>query len=106
MSESNDSVSDDVRRLRYQLRKANKAIGRQGATIHLLRAEIAEVRQLNSRAERGELRAADRAVQRLETLLASAREEIVVLNEKLKEQDSNGLDTVYEGRLDDVINGE
>jgi len=82
-------LHDQNRRLRYQLKQANRNVGKQGATIHQLRADIAEVRQLNSRAERGEIRALDRQVSSLKVLLDSAREEISMLNEKLREQDSD-----------------
>jgi uncharacterized coiled-coil protein SlyX len=75
--------ADDIRRLRYLLKQTNKTVGKQGETIHRLRAEIAEVRQLNSRLDRGDLRYMDNRVHGLEILLASAREEISQLNEKL-----------------------
>ncbi len=58
---------NEVRKLRWRLRQANKMMGKQGDTIHNLRAELAEVRTLNSKLERGELR-------RLESLVRTVGE--------------------------------
>lgn len=82
------TLLNENRRLRYRLREANRNVGKQGQTIHVLRSELAEIRQLNSRIERGELRIADRNTHRLQVLLDVAREEISALYEKLAEQDS------------------
>lgn len=97
-------LTDDNRRLRHLLKQAHRSVGKQGQTIHTLRAEIAEVRQLNSRAERGDIRRLDRDVSRLNVLLASAREEIAALNEKLSEQ--GNLDDVYTGPLEGATSDE
>jgi septal ring factor EnvC (AmiA/AmiB activator) len=74
---------NEIRTLRYKLKQANRNVGKQGETIHKLRAELAEVRQLNSRIERGELRAYDKLTKLLSSELDMARNEIQRLNEKL-----------------------
>ncbi len=46
----------DLRELKFRLKQANRALGSTGERIHRLRAELAEVRELNSKIDRGELR--------------------------------------------------
>ena len=69
-------IDHEVRRLKYLLKQAHKTIGKQGDTIHHLRCELAEVRTLNSKIDRGELR-------RLEYLHPIALDVIRGLREKL-----------------------
>lgn len=77
-----------VREKQYRLTQAHKHIGKQGDTIHLLRAELAEVRELHSRIERGELRYMDRAIAKANAIILEAEARIAVLEEKLAEQES------------------
>ncbi len=56
----------EVRELRFRVKQLGRQNGHQGETIHRLRAELAEVRELHSRIERGQLRA-------LELLLTAER---------------------------------
>lgn len=65
-----------ARELRYKNRQLRKTCGKQGQTIHNLRAELAEVRALNSKLQRGELR-------RLERVTQEMLDEIEVLEQKL-----------------------
>lgn len=58
MSES----TQEVRELRWRIKQLNKQVGSQGDTIHRLRGELAEVRQLNSKIERGEIRYLQRQI--------------------------------------------
>lgn len=51
---------ESPRYLKYKNRTLAKQNGKQGETIHRLRAELAEVRSLNSRIDRGELRRLER----------------------------------------------
>lgn len=73
-----DWTNAEIRRLRYLLRQSNRNAGRMGDTIHRLRAELAEVRMLNSKLERGELRM-------LERRAAVQAQEIETLRRKLDE---------------------
>jgi len=61
--------SDEIRRLKFQLKRANATMGKQGSTIHQLRAELAEVRELHSKIQRGDLR-------RLELHLEAAEQQL------------------------------
>jgi hypothetical protein len=76
-----------IRELRYRLKQAHKSIGKQGETIHLLRAELAEVRSLNSRIDRGDLRSLDRGIAKANAIILEAEARIAVLEEKLAEHD-------------------
>lgn len=69
--------SHEVRKLRYQLTQANRAMGKQGQTIHLLRAEVAEVRELNSKIARGHLRILERQVVEMAAEIATLTEKLV-----------------------------
>lgn len=77
-----------IREKEYRVKQAHKHIGKQGDTIHLLRAELAEVRELHSRIERGELRYMDRAIAKANAIILEAEARIAVLEEKLAEQES------------------
>lgn len=71
-------MTDDakIRQLKWQNRQLAKTSGKQGQTIHQLRAELAEVRALIGKNERGELR-------RLERVTQEQLDEINVLEQKL-----------------------
>lgn len=68
-----------VRKLKYQLKTAHKTMGAQGQTIHSLRAELSEVRELNSKLDRAELRRLQRRERELMATVETLREE----NQKL-----------------------
>jgi hypothetical protein len=65
------------RELRYRNAQLRRTCGKQGTTIHLLRAELAEVRELNGKVERGDLR-------RLERFEATALEQFALDKERLE----------------------
>lgn len=73
--------SFELRHTKFRLRQAHKTIGKQGDTIHRLRADVAEVRELNSKLDRGELRRAERQVTDLEAEVEQLRKE----NKKLRD---------------------
>lgn len=50
------ALHNHVRHLEWRAKQNNKVMGRQGQTIHELRCEIAELRLLISKADRGALR--------------------------------------------------
>ena len=50
----------ELRELRFRLKQANRVMGSTGERIHQLRAELAEVRELNSKIDRGDLRRLER----------------------------------------------
>lgn len=54
--EGNQMSDHELREIKFRLKQANKALGQTGGRIHQLRAELAEVRALNSKVDRGELR--------------------------------------------------
>jgi len=66
------------RELRWQNRQLRKTCGRQGQTIHMLRAELAEVRALNSKLERGELRRQERVIEEQAETIARLKRKIKV----------------------------
>jgi hypothetical protein len=89
------SDTHEVRELRFKVKQLARQNGKQGQTIHQLRADLAEVRELGSKIERGELRRlqrfeeiakeqfkldksrlehADEAIQRLKEKLDAANE--------------------------------
>lgn len=81
-----DSVAKEpqwARELRYKTRQLRKTCGKQGQTIHNLRAELAEVRALNSKIERGELRRLERVTQEQDELLSAKDEAIAALEGKI-----------------------
>lgn len=55
--------SHELRELRWHKKQLSKQCGKQGQTIHSLRAELAEARSLISRAARGDLRTSERRIQ-------------------------------------------
>lgn len=71
------------RELRWKNSQLRKTCGKQGQTIHRLRAELAEVRELNSKIERGDLRRLERVVVEQAGHIASQTEIIKALEEKL-----------------------
>lgn len=73
------------------LRVANRIMGQQGDTIHVLRAEIAEVRSLSSKAERGDIRRLERDNEALQQDLALALNEIKTLRDKLDDGSEEDL---------------
>jgi len=78
--------TDQERRLKYQLKRANVTMGQQGQTIHTLRAELAEVRALNSKIERGELRRLERQVEDAREQLRQAHDSIASLRHRLMDR--------------------
>lgn len=82
-----DNVTDmahEIRLLKFRLKQANKVMGAQGETIHQLRCELAEVRDLNSKIERGDLRRSERALTVLRELLTKERAERIELGAQLQ----------------------
>lgn len=84
----------ELRELKFRLKQANRIIGTTGGRIYQLRAELAEVRLLNSKIDRGELRRLERqSVEwaeeraRYQIILADARKRIAELEEKLADND-------------------
>jgi septal ring factor EnvC (AmiA/AmiB activator) len=75
----------DLREAQYRLKQAHKTIGKQGRTIHTLRSELAEVRELHHKIERGVMRQLERQVDALTADLEAARNEIKALREQAKE---------------------
>lgn len=83
----------ELREVKFRLKQANKALGATGGHIHQLRAELAEVRELNSKVDRGDLRRLERqsaewAEERARLVEdgVNARRRIAELEEKLAEQ--------------------
>ena len=77
------SDTHEVRELRFKVKQLSKCCGKQGETIHLLRAELAEVRELNSKLERGELRRLERRAEALYVQLGNEMQANAALREKL-----------------------
>jgi len=72
--QAKQQVTQEIRELRWQNRQLRKMCGKQGQTIYLLRAELAEVRELNSKLERGELRRQERVIEeQAETIIRLKR---------------------------------
>lgn len=82
-------ADDDVRKLRWQLKQAHATLGKQGDTIHQLRSELAEVRSLNSKLERGELRRLESNARAREEDIASLTQQVGELTAMLTEQPIN-----------------
>lgn len=70
------SDTHEVRELRFKVKQLSKQNGSQGRTIHQLRADLAEVRELGSKIERGELR-------RLQRFEEMAKEQFKLDNARL-----------------------
>jgi chromosome segregation ATPase len=86
----------EIRELRFKLKQADdrlkqadKTIGRKGHAIHVLRSELAEVRELHHKIERGDIRSLERQVESLTKDLEKARQE----NKTLREQRKTGKES-------------
>lgn len=77
--------SHEVRELKFRLKQQRQQNGRQGQTIHRLRAELAEVRALNSKIERGELRHLERLLVGRDGQLQALGTRYLALNDEVKE---------------------
>jgi len=73
----------ELRELKFRLKQANKALGTTGERIHQLRAELAEVRELNSKIDRGDLRRLQNAEIQWREQFSRMAEQIKELEEKL-----------------------
>lgn len=82
----------ELRHLKHQLKRVNKTMGTQGQTIHLLRAELAEVRTLHSKIERGDLRRLERQVPELVGHNQQLLSQVTELTERLREAEANAID--------------
>jgi hypothetical protein len=80
------TTNQQVREARYRLRLANTKMAQMGTTIHRLRCELAEAREINGKIERGELRYYERTVPEMLDKIAAQAEEITRLREKLAAQ--------------------
>lgn len=76
----------EIRELKYKLRLLAKQNGKQGESIHRLRAELAEVRELNSKIDRGDLRRLEYKIIDQGEVIASLDMVIEALKEELKEE--------------------
>jgi septal ring factor EnvC (AmiA/AmiB activator) len=83
-------ADDELRLARFKLKQANKTIGRQGQTIHALRAELAETRELHSKIERGEIRSLERSVTNLVAQLDRVCKENQKLHDERRELEAEG----------------
>jgi chromosome segregation ATPase len=54
----------EVRELRFRLKQANKVMGRQGDTIYQLRGQLAELREITGKLQRGDVRNTERELGR------------------------------------------
>lgn len=73
------------RREKYLLKQANKVMGRQGRTIHQLRAEKEELLTLISKADRGDLRRYERLVPELQDSIEALIDDLHKAHERIKE---------------------
>lgn len=78
----------EVRELRWRVKQLGQQCGRQGETIHRLRCELAEAREITGKIARGEVRSLERMVTTLLDDLGDATELIVELREKLAAAES------------------
>lgn len=83
MASKTGEDTHEVRKLKRQIQQQNKTVGTQGDTIYRLRAELAEVRSLNSKIERGDLRRLERDAIKNAEIVEELREQIKRLREKL-----------------------
>src|SRR5882757_5136250 len=74
------------RELKYRNKQLSKSCGKQGQTIYRLRAELAEVRTLNSKADRGELRRLERVTQEQAETIAALEEKLIAETEAAREE--------------------
>lgn len=72
----------ELRQLRWQNKAMNKQCGKQGETIHLLRAELAEVREINGKIARDYVRELERQARADATRIY----ELQARNQRLAEQ--------------------
>jgi hypothetical protein len=79
-------VNDELRELRWKFRQLCRQSGRQGDTIHRLRAELAETRALNSKIDRGSLYRLERRVIDQAEIIRRLTDETTRLYEKLAAQ--------------------
>lgn len=89
----------ETRELKFRLKQLGKANGRQGETIHRLRAELAEALAINSKIDRGEVRNLehlvmwrDDTIRRLRDKLGRALAENKALADKLAAADPDDPD--------------
>lgn len=75
----------ELRELRFKLKQANKSLGATGERTHLLRAELAEVRMLNSKVDRGDLRRLERQSIEWKQEIARLTEEGITARKRIKE---------------------
>lgn len=85
VKQTRGELREEIETLREKLHAANRIHGRDGATIHVLRAELEQVRAESSRIERAELRRLGRENQILKTDLADAIQVIRGMRETHKE---------------------
>jgi len=71
-------MSHEVRELRFRIKMLGRQNGQQGDTIHRLRAELAEVRELNSKVERGLVKSLERQVVEYRRLLDQRNDDVGV----------------------------
>ena len=69
-----------------KIKTANKIMGRQGDQIHLLRAELAQVRSESSKIDRGELRRLEHNNMLLKMELNAALDKLAELNKATESQ--------------------
>jgi predicted RNase H-like nuclease (RuvC/YqgF family) len=95
----------ELRELRYRNRLLARTSGRQGQAIYALRCQLAEVRALHSKIDRGDLRAYERrlivqadTILKLEERLAETQAAIKALEEKLAAEGTfgGGISAVFE----------
>lgn len=72
-----------ARELRWKNRQLRKTCGKQGQTIHGLRAELAEVRALIRKEDRGDLRRLERVTREQADCIEGQTEIIHTLEKKL-----------------------
>jgi FtsZ-binding cell division protein ZapB len=79
-----DQDDHEVRELRWRVKQLSQQCGRQGETIHLLRCELAEAREITGKVARGEVRNLERQVENLHRENLRRAELIAELREKLR----------------------
>ena len=84
MSESRES--HEVRALRWKIKQLGKQAGKQGQTIYELRCQLAELRSLMSKEQRGYVRTLEREVTRLAERVEDLVAEAAVLKSKTQGQ--------------------